>query len=77
MKVLILSHGSLAKGLYEACNMIVGKMDFLSYLGLDNQGLEDFNQRIKLYLNKNKIKNLFSIRFKIWHALQSSFNSTT
>ena len=66
MKVLILSHGSLAKGLYEACNMIVGKKDFLSYLGLDNQGLEDFNQRIKLYLNKNKNKRicfLFDLKY--------------
>ena len=46
--------------------MIVGKMDFLSYLGLDNQGLEDFNQRIKLYLNKNKNEKicfLFDLKY--------------
>lgn len=66
VKVLILSHGSLAKGLYEACTMIVGKRPFLSYLGLGNQGLETFTQQINVYIKENmkeKILFLFDLKY--------------
>lgn len=70
MKILILSHGSFAKGLYEACTMIIGKQQFLDYLCLNDEGLENFSQKLNKYLNSNcqeKVYFLCDLKFGTPH----------
>ena len=70
MKILILSHGSFAKGLYEACTMIIGKQQFLDYLCLNDEGLENFSQQLNEYLDSNcqeKVYFLCDLKFGTPH----------
>lgn len=53
MKILILSHGGFAKGLYEACSIITGEQSFIDYICLNDKGLEFFTEKIKKYLAEN------------------------
>jgi mannose/fructose/sorbose-specific phosphotransferase system IIA component len=54
--VIIVSHGSLARYLIEAAEMIVGSQDDLEAIGLQaHQGLDEIKVAIdKAYLNLNK-----------------------
>ncbi|MGL4773309.1 MAG: PTS sugar transporter subunit IIA [Clostridium sp.] len=50
--ILIVSHSTLCKGLNEAVKMIVGTDSNIDYLGLDDDGLEIFHERLKGKINK-------------------------
>ncbi|MBB6714493.1 PTS sugar transporter subunit IIA [Clostridium gasigenes] len=53
-KVLIVSHSTLCKGLNEAVTMIMGAELEVDYLGLDEDGVEIFHQRLKEKINNLK-----------------------
>lgn len=53
-KVLIVSHSTLCKGLNEAVTMIMGAKLEVDYLGLDEDGVEIFHQRLKEKINNLK-----------------------
>lgn len=52
-KILVVSHSTLCKGLNEAVTMIIGAESAVDYLGLDEDGVEIFHQKLK-----EKISNL-------------------
>lgn len=67
MKILLLSHGSFAKGLYESCTMIMGKQSFLDYICLDDEGLEAFTEKIQDFLKKNTEETIYFL-FDLKHG---------
>lgn len=54
-EVLVVSHGTLAKGFNEATKMILGSE--INYLGLDDDGIEIFHERLKEKIEAIKDKN--------------------
>lgn len=54
-KVLVVSHGKLAKGFNDAVKMILGTE--INYLGLDDDGLEIFHKRLKEKIEAIKNEN--------------------
>ncbi len=60
-KVLLVSHGRLAEGLYESLGMLVGKVDDFSYLKLDDDGVEKFSVKFEKEITdlKEKSKNIY------------------
>lgn len=59
MKILILSHGSFAKGIYEAAQMIAGRQKNMEYLCLDEKGLENFSQKLEKYMEANQSETIY------------------
>ena len=47
MKVLLLSHGSFCKGLFDSYQMIAGKNENILTLSLDEDGVETFRNRLQ------------------------------
>lgn len=54
-KVLVVSHGKLAKGFNDAVKMILGTE--INYLGLDDDGVEIFHKRLKEKIEAIKNEN--------------------
>ncbi len=54
-KVLVVSHGTLAKGFNDAVKMILGSE--INYLGLDDDGVEIFHKRLKEKIEAIKNEN--------------------
>lgn len=53
MKIILVSHGSFSKGLYETMEMVLGPQEDLSYVGLyPEQGIDDLKANIVKELNK-------------------------
>jgi len=51
--ILLVSHGTLAKGVYEATSMIYGELDNTYYLCLEkNMGIETFKQNLEKLIEK-------------------------
>lgn len=51
--ILIVSHGTLAKGVYEAATMIYGELDNVYYLCLEkDMGIETFKQNLEKLIEK-------------------------
>jgi len=45
--ILILSHGNLAKSFYETCEMIMGKLEGVSFCGLlPGESLQEFEEQV-------------------------------
>lgn len=47
-KILVLSHGDLSRGIVDAGKMILGDVSGVSYLSLDEEGIEKFTTKLKL-----------------------------
>lgn len=47
-KILVLSHGDLSRGIVDAGKMILGDVSGVSYLSLDEEGIEKFTTNLKL-----------------------------
>lgn len=48
MKVILVSHGSFSKGLYETMDMVLGKQENLTYVGLyPHQGVDVLQKAIE------------------------------
>lgn len=54
MKILLLSHGFLAKELMHTGAFIMEDIDDISYLCLDENGIESFSEKMKQYLNDHQ-----------------------
>lgn len=54
MDVLLLSHGKLAAGLLDSYNMIVGENDRVSAIGLTDEGIGLFRERLQQYMADKK-----------------------
>lgn len=55
MKIILISHGSYSKGLYESLEMIFGKQEKISYLGLyPEQNVDDFEKELEDEINKRE-----------------------
>lgn len=54
-EVLVVSHGTLAKGFNDAVKMILGSE--INYLGLYDDGVEIFHKRLKEKIGEIKSKN--------------------
>lgn len=53
MKIILVSHGSYSKGLYETMEMVLGPQEDLSYVGLyPEQGIDELKANIVKELNK-------------------------
>lgn len=53
MRILLVSHGSFSKGLYETMQMVLGKQEKLSYVGLyPDHGIDDLKESIEAELKK-------------------------
>lgn len=53
MKVILVSHGSFSKGLYETMEMVLGEQKDLSYVGLyPHQGVDILKENIEIELKK-------------------------
>lgn len=51
--ILIVSHGSMAKGIYESATMIYGEITNAQYLCLENgKGIESFSEELDKVLEK-------------------------
>lgn len=47
MKIILVSHGSFSKGLYETMEMVLGPQEDLSYVGLyPHQGIDELKENI-------------------------------
>lgn len=47
MKIVLVSHGSFSKGLYETMEMVLGPQEDLSYVGLyPHQGIDELKENI-------------------------------
>lgn len=54
-KIFLVSHGTLAKGVFEAANMIYGDLKDVCYLGLEeNMGIELFKEKLNELINNSK-----------------------
>ncbi|MGY3749250.1 PTS sugar transporter subunit IIA [Vagococcus acidifermentans] len=54
MDILLLSHGKLAAGLLDSYNMIVGENDRVSAIGLTDEGIGLFRERLQQYMADKK-----------------------
>lgn len=53
MKIILVSHGSFSKGLYETMEMVLGPQKNLSYVGLyPHQGIDELKKNIVKELKK-------------------------
>ena len=53
MRIILISHGSFSKGLYETMEMVLGKQEKLSYVGLyPHQGVDVLKENIKKEFDK-------------------------
>lgn len=53
MQILLVSHGSFSKGLYETMQMVLGEQEKLSYVGLyPSQGVDILKENIEKELQK-------------------------
>lgn len=53
MKVILVSHGSFSKGLFETMEMVLGEQQNLSYVGLyPHQGVDILIENIEIELKK-------------------------
>ena len=45
--ILIVSHGSIAKGFYDTAEMIMGKIEDVRAIGIQpGEGIEDFGEKV-------------------------------
>jgi len=54
LDILLLSHGKLAAGLLDSYNMIVGENDRVSAIGLTDEGIGLFRERLQQYMADKK-----------------------
>lgn len=54
MKILCMSHGTMAQGVVQSAKMIVGDVKFLDYINAYVDGNDDIEDKIVDYLNKNR-----------------------
>lgn len=53
MRILLVSHGSFSKGLYETMEMVLGPQEKMSYVGLyPHQGIDELKANIVKELDK-------------------------
>lgn len=53
MRIILVSHGSFSKGLYETMQMVLGSQEKLSYVGLyPDHGIDDLKENIETELKK-------------------------
>lgn len=53
MKVILVSHGSFSKGLFETMEMVLGEQQNLSYVGLyPHQGVDILKENVEKEFNK-------------------------
>ena len=46
MRIVLVSHGSFSKGLYETMEMVLGPQEKMSYVGLyPHQGIDELKDR--------------------------------
>ena len=45
--ILLVTHGSMAQGIYESCQMIVGEKENILTLSLDEEGVEKFRYQLE------------------------------
>lgn len=50
--ILLVTHGSLAQGIYESCQMIVGEKENIFTLSLGEEGVEIFRHQLEEKLNQ-------------------------
>ena len=53
MKILCMSHGTMAQGVVQSAKMIVGDVKFLDYINAYIDGNDDIEKKIVDYLNQN------------------------
>jgi mannose/fructose/sorbose-specific phosphotransferase system IIA component len=54
-KILVVSHGTMAKGVYQAAKMIYGNLENVYYLCLEeNMGIELFKEKLNELIDKIK-----------------------
>ena len=54
-KILLLSHGSLAEGLYSSAEMLMGSFEDVSVISLQKEmGVDELKEEIEEYVEKNK-----------------------
>ncbi|KGG54740.1 MULTISPECIES: PTS sugar transporter subunit IIA [Lactobacillus] len=54
MKILCMSHGTMAQGVVQSAKMIVGDVKFLDYINAYVDGNDDIEKKIVDYLNQNR-----------------------
>ena len=55
MKVILVSHGSFSKGLFETMEMVLGEQQNLSYVGLyPHQGVDILKENIEKQMREKK-----------------------
>lgn len=54
MKILCMSHGTMAEGVVQSAKMIVGDVKFLDYINAYVDGNDDIEKKIVDYLNQNR-----------------------
>lgn len=54
MKILCMSHGTMAQGVVQSAKMLVGDVKFLDYINAYVDGNDDIEDKIVDYLNKNR-----------------------
>ena len=54
MKILCMSHGTMAQGVVQSAKMIVGDVKFFDYINAYVDGNDDIEDKIVDYLNKNR-----------------------
>lgn len=54
MKILCMSHGTMAQGVVQSAKMIVGDVKFLDYINAYVDGNDDIEKKTVDYLNQNR-----------------------
>lgn len=54
MKILCMSHGTMAQSVVQSAKMIVGDVKFLDYINAYVDGNDDIEKKIVDYLNQNR-----------------------
>lgn len=50
--ILLVTHGTLCKGIYESCQMIVGEKENIDTLSLGEEGVELFRKQLETKLSQ-------------------------